>query len=315
MDVAIRPMREADCAAADEVFRLAFGTFLGLPGSTRFMGDADLVRTRFRADPTAAFVAELAGGDVVGSNLATRWGSVGFFGPLTVRPDLWDQGIAHKLLEPVMETFARWGCTHCGLFTFAHSAKHIGLYQRYGFWPRFLTAVMGKPVEQGRAPGDEGWTLSALAPGERGSVYAACREVTDALYQGLDARIELQSIAEQGLGDTVLLWDGSRLAGFAACHIGAQSEAGTGNCFVKFGAVRPGPDAVDDLGRLVDACEALAAAAGCKTLIAGANMGRLTQYRAMLAMGFRANLIGVAMEQHGRPGYNRPDVLIIDDWR
>ncbi len=40
------------------------------------------------------------------------------------------------------------GTQHAGLFTFAHSQKHVGLYQRFGFWPRFLTALMSKTPEQ-----------------------------------------------------------------------------------------------------------------------------------------------------------------------
>ncbi len=46
-----------------------------------------------------------------------------------------------------METFAEWGTRHVGLFTFADSPKHVGLYQKYGFWPRSLTAIMSRPVE------------------------------------------------------------------------------------------------------------------------------------------------------------------------
>jgi GNAT superfamily N-acetyltransferase len=70
-----------------------------------------------------------------------------------VRPDLWDQGIGQRLLEPSMECFRTWGVQHAGLFTFAHSPKHITLYQKFGFWPRFLTAVMPKPVISGTSPG------------------------------------------------------------------------------------------------------------------------------------------------------------------
>ena len=101
MNIQIRPMREEDIDIADRIFRVAFGTFLGLPDPSQFMGDAGFLKTRFKADPTAAFVAE-SNGEVVGSNVATNWGSVGFFGPLTVRPDLWNKGISQKLMEPVM---------------------------------------------------------------------------------------------------------------------------------------------------------------------------------------------------------------------
>ncbi len=85
--VTIRPLREQDLPAADHIMRLAFGTFLGLPDPSKFMGDADYARTRWLADPSAVFAAELAG-ELVGTNFATRWGSVGFFWPLTIHPDL-----------------------------------------------------------------------------------------------------------------------------------------------------------------------------------------------------------------------------------
>src|SRR6185312_16745584 len=145
-DVTVRALRDADLAAADAVMRTAFGTFLGLPDPRAFMGDAAFVQPRWRSNPAGAFAAE-TDGTLAGSNFATRWGSFGFFGPLTVRPDLWDRGVGKRLLEPIVGCFESWHVTHAGLFTFAHSQKHVGLYQRFGFWPRFLTAIMAKPVE------------------------------------------------------------------------------------------------------------------------------------------------------------------------
>ena len=114
LDITVRPLREDDLAAADRITRLAFGTFLGVPEPASFMGDAGYVRSRWHTDPEAAFAAEV-GGELVGSNFATNWGSVGFFGPLTIRPDLWDRGVGKRLMEPVMQCFARWGTAHAGL--------------------------------------------------------------------------------------------------------------------------------------------------------------------------------------------------------
>ena len=141
MEVIVRPMVEADLDAADRVMRLAFGTFLGMPEPLQFMGDADFARTRWRADPSAAFCA-VDGAVVVGSVYVGNWGSVGFFGPLTIHPDYWDQGVAHLLMRQVMGCFEHWGTRHMGLYTFATSLKHVGLYRKFGFWPRFLTMVM-----------------------------------------------------------------------------------------------------------------------------------------------------------------------------
>ncbi|MGA7044224.1 MAG: hypothetical protein WBY71_11180, partial [Nitrososphaeraceae archaeon] len=38
-------------------------------------------------------------------------------------------------------------------------------------------------------------------------------------------------------------------------------------------------------------------------------------YLKMIAHGFRTDIQGVAMQRHNEPGYNRPDVYFIDDWR
>lgn len=312
-NVAIRPLRQGDLPAADHIFRLAFGTFLGLPDPTTFYGDADLIQTRYLADPTAAFAAEVDG-ELVGSNLATNWGSVGFFGPLTVRPDLWDQGIAKRLLEPTMELFASWGTRHAGLFTFAHSPKHIYLYQTLGFWPRFLTSVMSIPVRR-QATVAPCSTYADVPEEQRGEALSACRELTEAIYEGLDVQREIRAAEAQELGDTVLLADNSRLVGLAVCHYGPGTEAGGDMSYVKFGAVRPGPTAGQVFDRLLDACEALAAERGMSRLVCGVNTARHEAYRHLLARGFRADLQGVAMERPNEPGYNRPDVYVIDDWR
>jgi hypothetical protein len=46
---------------------------------------------------------------LVGSNFATNWGTVAFFGPLSVHPDLWDGATGMRLVEAVMESFGNWG--------------------------------------------------------------------------------------------------------------------------------------------------------------------------------------------------------------
>ena len=313
MALIIRPLTAQDLSAAGRIIRLAFGTFLGAPEPEHFWADLDYANTRWRADPTAAFGAELDG-ELVGSNFATRWGSVGFFGPLSVRPDLWDQDIGQRLMEPVMACFRAWGVQYAGLFTFAHSPKHIGLYQKYGFWPRFLTAVMSKPVASGTRPGS--WSQYAELPEREQAVCVrACRAVTESVYPGLDVEREIQAVHAQALGDTVLLWEDQELVGLAVCHCGPGTEAGHGKCFIKFGAVLPGPTAETRFVRLLDACEALATARDLTHLEAGVNLGREEAYRALRAHGFRTDFQGVTMHQPNEPGYHHPGVYVIDDWR
>jgi GNAT superfamily N-acetyltransferase len=308
--VSVHSLREADLHRADEILRVAFGTFLGIPD---VFGTADYVRTRFAADPHAAFAATVDG-ELVGSNFAANWGSVGFFGPLTVRPDLWDQGVGKSLMEPIMGCFETWGNSHLGLFTFSHSPKHLELYRRYGFWPRFLTAVMRKQVVA-RSPVPGRVTYAELSAAERSDCLDACRALTDAVYEGLDLEREIVAVHAQGLGDTVLLPGESRLDGLAVCHCGPGSEAGTDACLVKFGAVRPGRQAGDRFERLLDACEQLAADRGLGQIEAGMNLARPDAYQRMVARGFRTGLQGVTMHRPNEPGYSHSDAYVIDDWR
>jgi ribosomal protein S18 acetylase RimI-like enzyme len=309
----VRALEDDDLAEAALILRRAFGTFLGAPDPSTFWSDRDYVHGRHRAAHVAGFGASLDG-KLVGSNFATRWGSVGFFGPLSVRPELQDSGIARKLLDRTMAQFHNWGTRHIGLFTFAESAKHVALYQKYGFYPRFLTAVMAAPATAAQAA--TGWSrFSDLYETQREAALKSCRELTDKLYDGLDLSDEIRATHEQGLGDTVLIEGVGGLAGFAICHYGPQSEAGEGFCFIKFGAVRDGATAERDFGRLLDACAALARTVNMPNLLAGANLARGEPYRQLIARGFRTGFQGVAMHWHNDPGYNRPGVYIIDDWR
>jgi RimJ/RimL family protein N-acetyltransferase len=311
-DLLIRPLRLEDLPAADTIRRLAFDTFLGLPDPMSFEGDASPVRTRYLADPAGCFAAELDG-ELVGTNFAVDWGSVGFFGPLTIHPDHWGRGIAQRLVAVVLEAFARRGIRHVGLFTFAHSPQHLALYQKFGFWPRFTTAIMAKPVGP-VVPGADWSAYSELPAARQRACLAACRDLANAVHPGLDLGREITATAQHRFGETVLLWNGGTLIGFAVSHCGPETEAGSGRCYVKFGAARPGPDAAMSFAGVLAACEALAAARGLAWLVAGVNTARREAYRQMLGFGFRTDVVGVAMDRPDEAGYNRSGAYVIDDW-
>ena len=309
----VAPLAEADLPEAGRILRNAFATFMNVPEPETFWSDRDHVHGRWRAPHVAALGATLDG-RLVGSNFAVNWGSVGFFGPLSVRADIQGQGIAKSLLAATMDQFDAWRTRHVGLFTFAHSAKHIALYQKFGFEARFLTAILSGPIGKPRVV--EGWTrYSELPDAQKHEAVRACRDVTESVTPGLDLTEEIKTVQAQKLGDTVLLQGSDRLAGFAICHYGPLSEAGAGTCFIKFGAVRDTPTSERDFSRLLDASEALGAAVGMANLLAGANMARRDAYRHLLARGYRTAIQGVAMHRHNDPGTCRPGAYIIDDWR
>ncbi len=161
-----------------------------------------------------------------------------------------------------------------------------------------------------------GWSCySALSDVHRQEAVRFCREVTESIYPGFDLSEEIRTTQAQALGDTILLEGSGGLAAFAICHYGPRSEAGAETCFIKFGAVRDGPSAARDYGRLLDACEALTVSVGMPNLLAGANLARHEAYQRLVARGFRTAIQGINMHRHNDAGYCRPGVYIIDDWR
>lgn len=310
-----RPLTQYDLPEAQRIVRRAFGTFLGAPDLDTFWTDFDFVYGRFGAEHTVAFAAD-ADGALAGVNFATRWGSVGFFGPIATRPDLWNRGIAQPLVQAASNAFDTWGLSHAGLCTFPHSTKHVWLYQKFGFYPRFLTPVMAAPVTPGTTVRPPLARYSELSAVERAEAEHASRTLTDEIYDGLDLSGEIHTVAARNLGDTLLLREGATgLAGFAICHWGPASEAGENCLFVKFGAARSGPGAETRFAALLDGCAALARAVGMTNVIAGVNTGREQAYRLMLSHGFRARMHVVTMHRPNEPGYSRPECFVLDDWR
>jgi predicted N-acetyltransferase YhbS len=306
-------MRGDDIDAADAVLRLAFGTIRGVPDPSTTFGDRDLVRTRYRAAPEHAWVAE-SGGDVVGSVFAARWGAFGFLGPLTVHPELWDRGVGSRLVQPVLDVFGEWGVRQAGLFTFSDSPKHLGLYQKHGFWPGSLTVIATKAVS---SPAPSSYGLFSDAAGrDRDVVLDEARRLTDEVSAGLDLEAEIVAVDALGLGDTILLRGEEGLDGVAVCHVGGGTEAGSDTCYVKFAAARPGEGAPGRFEELLGACEAFTTASGSSRIVAGVDTGRLDAYRRLLARGFRAEQIGLSMWLRPEERrLDRADDYVIDDRR
>ena len=313
MNIRIRTLKEKDLPDVDRIFRLAFGTWNHLPDPIQFGGDSDFVRTRCLVDASSTFVAE-DDGELLGSNFVATWGKVGFFGPLTVRPDLWDRGIAQLLLKATMALFVQRGVVHTGFFTHPDSPKHIALYQKFGYRPHYLTGIMSSPV---RLKECSLYTtrFSDVKESSREEVLSACREICDSIFEGLDLGLEISEVNRHKFGDTVLLWDNSKLMGFAVCHCGANTEAGSDTCYVKFGTVRQGPTAEENFDQLLNSCEVMASDKGLSRLVAGMNTARYQAYEKMLERGFRNDMLGIIMQRPNEPGYNRPGIYLIDDWR
>jgi hypothetical protein len=54
---------------------------------------------------------------------------------------------------------------------------------------------------------------------------------------------------------------------------------------------------------------------GLEKLSGGVNTARQDAWAAMPDSGWHGKMAGVAMQRPNEPGYNRPGVFLIDDWR
>ena len=311
----IRPLTEDDLPAARRILRTAFGTFLGAPDPENFWADLDYVYGRFAAEHVASFAAEIDG-ELVGSNFVTRWGSVGFFGPITVRPDRQAQGIGKDLVRGRQLAARRLGHPPRRAVYLPAERHAFGAVSEIRL-PRPLSDRDHGGAGTVSAGNAGPWSrYSELPASERDAAERSCRELTEEIYEGLDLSAEIRTVAALGLGDTILLWEtASRLAGFAICHWGPASEAGAGCCFVKFGAVRPGPaggTALRATARRLRRARHGGRDAKCWP-------GSIWPARRLIARwparGFRTEISGVTMHRPNEAGYSRPGVYVLDDWR
>ncbi len=315
-DVKIGLLKQEEVPEANRIFRVAFGTFLGLPDPAAFAGDREMLTARWPAKHVTMLAARKHG-RLIGSNLLTRWGSFGFFGPLTVLPEYWDRGVAKALMQATIDRFDRDGVARTGLFTFAHSTKHVGLYRSFGYWPGYLTALMKyqpQPPSVLHGCAAPPVLLSQQPKAAREEIIQQCRRLTNRLDRGLDLTEEIRSLLAQKIGDVVLTFTRGTFDGFALCHHGAGSEAGTSLCYVKFAAARTRIGAAERFDRLLDVLDAFALARGVP-IEAGVNMAREDAFRRMIAHGYKPITQGIAMQRPHSPGYNRGDAYVLDDWR
>lgn len=316
-DVVIRHLMEEDLQEADRIIRLAFGTFMGHDNPEDYRSDARYASPRYHADPSASFVAELDG-EIIGSNFGLHWGSVGIFGPLTIHPDYWNKGIGSKLMKPVMKCFEEWKVTHSGAMTFANSPKHINLYRKFGYHPRFLIPFMSKKIESKTIISNTKftWVKYSECNENQDKYLDGCKQVANTVYPGLDLELEIKAVNMMNYGETVILFDeNKKIAGFSICHCGINTEAGNDKCYVKFGAVKSNSNAQSNFMNLLKACEELAITKGLSILTGGINAGRYNAYQSMLNQNFSIDFLGVSLHQPNNDAFNIADRYVVDDWR
>lgn len=311
----VRCLERSEQAAAESIFRTAFGSHLRYEDPQKFAPGYSLLG-RFVGEPEGAFGAFIDE-QLVGVNFCSSFGSLGVFGPAAVKPDLWGHGIGQQLVQTAIDYFHSQGVKKIGLTTFPDSAKHVAMYHKMGFRPRYLIAMMAKQLDEDteakKPPTFK--KFSALGPEEQAKAFKQSSMITDTICDGMHFCRQVGVVCGLGIGETLLIDDGTSLVGFALCHFGDGAETETGVCQVKQAAVLPSPKAGHHFDLLLEACTAYATEKGAEKLLFGINTGRRQAFEQALLSNCRVDSLGVAMHKPDEPFTDRPDVFVIDDWR
>lgn len=163
-------------------------------------------------------------GRLVAFNMVHRSGIEGWMGPLAVRTEYQGSGTGKEIVARGVEWLKAQGATVIGLETMPRTMDNIGFYSRLGFLPGRLTITTTVDAAYADAPTA---LISRLAMRARDDVLAECRALIGRVMPGYDYTREINLTAELALGDTVLLYAGSRLVGFALAHTAPLVEGRT----------------------------------------------------------------------------------------
>jgi len=153
--------------------------------------------------------------EIAAFNMTHRSGSEGWMGPLAVRPDAQGSGIGKDVVRAGIDWLRRGNARVIGLETMPRTMDNIGFYSALGMVPGRLTLTLTFDA----APADQASVLLGRLPlVDRDDVVVACRALADRLLPGYDFTRELVLTDELALGDTVLLYAGDQLTGYALCH-------------------------------------------------------------------------------------------------
>jgi N-acetylglutamate synthase-like GNAT family acetyltransferase len=324
--IKIRRVRKGDLSKVRDVMEQAFGDFFERQVGTRprqVFGGAQYVHHRWLMEPWGCFVAEEGDGKIVGAAVAVMWGTIGLVGPMAVLTNYQNQDIGQQLLTACQEFFDENKATLQGVCTYPYSPKHLILYQKFGYRPKGLVVITGKPLARREIvhatrtakPGLAIRRYSTLEEAQKKQAMQKIRRMTNSFWRGMDLGKEVEIVDGLTLGDTLLLEKGREVIGFAVCHLPPNSEAPHGCAYVKFLAIDPRQRKPEHLHALLGAVEEMAGTAQLQRVVAPAYTYYWTAYQTLLERGYHVDFTMVRMKRGKQEDYENPSDLVLDDWR
>ena len=210
-----------------------------------------------------------------------------------------------------------------GVATYPGSPKHLLFYQKFGYRPRGLVALMARTLERRETPAvarpaKPAVTVrrySTLEEAKKKAAILKLRRITNSVSRGLDVGKEVEIVDGLALGDTLLLEKGRDVIGFAIFHTPGMSEAPQGSLYVKFLAIDARQKKPEHLAALLSALEDLAAELQLPRVLAPAYTYYWSAYQALMDRGYHIDFSMVRMKRGKTVDDEDPTALVLDDWR
>src|SRR4029450_845513 len=149
--IKIRRVRKGDLSKVRDVIEQSFADFFERQMGTRprqVFGGSQYVHHRWLMEPWGCFVAEEGDGKIVGAALAVIWGTMGLVGPVAVLTNYQNQDIGQQLLTACQGFFEEKKAPLERVSRSPNSPKHIMLSQKFGYRPKGLVMLAGKPLDR-----------------------------------------------------------------------------------------------------------------------------------------------------------------------
>jgi predicted N-acetyltransferase YhbS len=286
-------MREADLDAVLEITNEAFRGLVERNTGRRPEGPlfaSILGRYRLELDPPGCHVA-VSGEEVVGANFSVLRGTLGWFGPLAVRPEAQGRGIAQQLVTECLASAEKRGVRLMGLETLANSPQHVHLYIKLGFRPSWTGISYRVAVRERRMP--DGVVVDGAIP------------KLDYLYPGYDASNDARATRSAKVGVTLTCGDG-----FAVCHHTNTLWTDTSIVYVPM-VVAPDRKTFDTLVRGI---EAVARVHGKSNVVMQVPGSSWATQEALLEHRYKPGGAALRMKRGEKADYDAAPVYYCDDW-
>jgi GNAT superfamily N-acetyltransferase len=247
-------------------------------------------------------------GDIAAFNMVHQSGAEGWMGPLAVRTEYQGSGAGKEVVERGVAWLRERHARVIGLETMPRTMDNIGFYSGLGFVPGRLTVTLTLDA----AAGDRAAELfGRLNPRDRDDTIAETRTLVSGIAPGYDFTREIELTDSLALGDTVLLFDRSRLLGFAICHTAPLVEGRVREELRVLKLALTDESALDPMVRML---RDYAKRCGTRRVAFRMQGEYSAAYKRLIALGARVRWTDLRMTLDGYPELQPLRGLLLSNW-